>query len=147
MQITKEQVDTFKPGQQGQQEKRVPYCRLQIKLKDRNPTELVHNVELQGAKSPFDFFTITCPPKGNHYSINIICTSICLFLFETSFTVEYVERPARVAGERRQSEGTEQGGKFHLNLLLLICMYNVPELKSHTHSCPEKVDIIYVHHR
>lgn len=61
MQITKKQVDTFKPGQQ---EKRVPYCRLQMKLKAKNVIELVHNVELKGAKSPFDFFTITCPPKG-----------------------------------------------------------------------------------
>ena len=66
MQITKQQVDTFKPGQQGQQEKRVPYCRLRVKLKAKNFIELVHNVELQGARSPFDFFTITCPPKGKH---------------------------------------------------------------------------------
>ena len=58
-----------------------------------------------------------------------------------------VERSAQAAGERRQPQGNEQGGKFHLNLLLFICMYNVPELKSHTHSCPEKVGIIYVHHR
>lgn len=76
MQITKEQVDTFKPGQQGQQEKRVPYCRLQIKPKDMNPTELVHNVELQGARSPFDFFTITCPPKGKHYIVLILYAQV-----------------------------------------------------------------------
>ena len=72
MQIKKEQVDTFKPRQQGQQENRVPYCRLQMKLKAKNFIELVHNVELLGAKSPFDFFTITCPPKGKCYSITII---------------------------------------------------------------------------
>ena len=107
MQITKEQVDTFKPRQQGQ---RVPYCRLQMKLKAKNFIELVHNVELQGAKSPFDFFTITCPPKGKRYSIAIICTCL-LFLFEISSTVEYVEKPARVVGERKQSKGTEHSGK------------------------------------
>ena len=109
MQITKEQVDTFKPGQQGQQEKRVPYCRLQVKLKAKNFIELVHDVELKGAKSPFDFFAITCPPKGNCYSINIIGTCPS-FLFEISSTVEYVEKPARVAGERKQSKRTEHRG-------------------------------------
>ena len=62
--MAKQQVDTFKPEQQGQQVKRVPYCRLQVKLKDRNPIELVHKVKLQGAKKPFDFFVITCPPKS-----------------------------------------------------------------------------------
>ena len=109
-------MNTFKPGQQGQQDNRVPYCRLRVKFKAKNFIELVHNVELQGARNPFDFFTITCPPKGKHYSINLIlsgiCTSTCLFLFETSFTLEYVERSAQAAGERRQSQGNEQGGKF-----------------------------------
>ena len=107
MQITKKQVDTFKPGQQGQQENRVPYCRLQMKLKAKNFIELVHNVELKGAKSPFDFFTITCPPKGKcYYSINVILT--CMPIISTSSTVEYIEKPARVAGE---TKGSKHSGK------------------------------------
>ena len=56
-------MDTFNPGQQGH---RVPYCRLQVKLKAKSLVELEYKVGLQGAKSPFDFFTITCPPKGLH---------------------------------------------------------------------------------
>ena len=58
-QIDKQQVYRFKPQQE------VPYCRLQVKLdKDKKPTDLKHKVKLQGAKSPRDFFTITCPPEG-----------------------------------------------------------------------------------
>ena len=57
-------MDAYKPGQKGQ---RVPYCRLQVKLKIKDLTELEHKVELQGAKSPWNFFTITCPPKGKHH--------------------------------------------------------------------------------
>ena len=58
-QIDKQQVHRFKPQQE------VPYCRLQVKLdKDKKPTDLKHKVKLQGAKSPRDFFTITCPPEG-----------------------------------------------------------------------------------
>ena len=58
-QIDKQQVHRFKPQQE------VPYCRLEVKLdKDKKPTDLKHKVKLQGAKSPRDFFTITCPPGG-----------------------------------------------------------------------------------
>ena len=62
-QIDRQQVDAFKSWQ------KVPYCRLQVKLdKDREPVELEHKVKLRGATSPFDFFTITCPPEGKHFS-------------------------------------------------------------------------------
>ena len=60
-QIDKQQVRRFKPGQE------VPYCSLEVKLdKDKKPIDLKHKVKLQGAKSPRDFFIITCPPEGTH---------------------------------------------------------------------------------
>ena len=58
-QIDKEQVHRFKPQQE------VPYCRLQVKLeKDNKLVDLKRKVKLRGAKSPRDFFFITCPPEG-----------------------------------------------------------------------------------
>ena len=59
MQITKQHVNEFTPGQQ------IPCCQLQVKLeKDKNPVELEHKVKLLGAKKDFNFFTITCSPEG-----------------------------------------------------------------------------------
>ena len=99
-------MDTFKPGHKV----RVPYCRLQVKFAtDRHPTEIVHTVELQGAKKPCNFFAITCPPKGNTPIISL-CAS-ALFLFEMPPTSEY----ARVTGgNRRQLEGSEECGKWYV---------------------------------
>ena len=59
-QIDKQQVRRFKPGQE------VPYCRLQVKLdKEKKPVDLKYKVQLHGAKSPRDFFNLTCPPEGS----------------------------------------------------------------------------------
>ena len=57
-QITKHQVDQFVPG------RRVPSCQLYVKWigEQEQPVELVHRVELLGAKEPFDFFMIDIPP-------------------------------------------------------------------------------------
>ena len=56
-QITKRQVDQFVPGRQ------VPCCLLSVKWigQQEQPVELVHRVQLLGAKEPFDFFLIQPP--------------------------------------------------------------------------------------
>ena len=60
-QIDKQQVRRFKPGQE------VMYCQLEVKLdNDKKSIHLKHKVKLQGAKSPRDFFIVTCPPEGTH---------------------------------------------------------------------------------
>ena len=76
--------------------------------KDKKPQELEHKVKLCGAKSPRNFFTITCPPEGKHY------TDICSHhQLKTSSTVEYVERPAGVISRKRKPSGrSEKGGKY-----------------------------------
>ena len=53
-QITKRQVNRFVPG------RRVPSCQLYVKWigQQEQPVELVHRVELIGAKEPFNFFLI-----------------------------------------------------------------------------------------
>ena len=112
-QITKLQVDTFKPGQKL----RVPYCQLRVKFaKDGHPTEIVHTVELQGAKKLCNFFAITCPPKGNiPILVNLaMCMQVHYSCLRTSSTAEY----ARVTGgNRRQLERTEEGGKWYTKLV------------------------------
>ena len=59
-QITKHQVDQFDPGHRGH---RVPSCQLSVKWtgQQEQPMELVHRVELLGAKAPFDFFFMQPP--------------------------------------------------------------------------------------
>ena len=57
VQITKRQVDQFVPGRQ------VPSCQLDAKWTgQQQPVELVHTVELLGAKAPYNFFFIRIPP-------------------------------------------------------------------------------------
>ena len=52
-QITREQVDDFKPGC------RIPSCQLKVKwTSTEEPTDLIHTVKLLGAKEPFNFFSI-----------------------------------------------------------------------------------------
>ena len=56
-QITKRQVDRFVPG------RRVPSCQLYVKWagQQQQPVELAHQVELLGAKEPFNYFLIHPP--------------------------------------------------------------------------------------
>ena len=91
MQITKQQVNEFTPGQQ------TPCCQLQVKLeKDKKPVELEHKVKLLGAKKDFNFFTITCTPEGMshclfakvigtslsepHTSVTALRTCVCMYV-------------------------------------------------------------------
>ena len=57
LQIKKYEVDCFAPG------KRVPSCQLYIKWNGENEqsNELLYNVQLVGAKEPFNFFWIHSP--------------------------------------------------------------------------------------
>ena len=56
-QITKRQVDQFVPGHP------VPSCQLLVEWTgQQQPVELVHRVELLGAKAPYNFFVIRIPP-------------------------------------------------------------------------------------
>jgi len=64
-QITKNQVDRFVPGC------RVPSCQLYVQWsgQQQQPMELVHRVDLLGAKQPYNFFfirrpTLQPPPQG-----------------------------------------------------------------------------------
>lgn len=67
MQITKQQVNEFTPGQ------RIPCCQVQVKLeKDKKPVELEHKVKLLGAKKDFNFFTITCTPDGMSHNCKVL---------------------------------------------------------------------------
>ena len=71
------QVDQFAPGQW------VPSCQLYVKWtgQQEQPVELVHRVELLGAKEPFNFFSIRPPslmpppqlPQGMHTSLVTRC--------------------------------------------------------------------------
>ena len=80
--------------------------------KDREPVELEHKVKLRGATSPFDFFTITCPPEGKHYIV-LVVTVCSLYQLKTLSNVECIERPAGVInGQRKQFGGSGQGGKY-----------------------------------
>ena len=68
-QITKHQVDRFVPGQ------RVPSCQLYVKWtgQQEQPVELVHRVDLLGAKEPCNFFLIQLPvlqtPLQGRYTV------------------------------------------------------------------------------
>ena len=57
-QITKRQVDQFVPDH------RVPSCQLLVEWtgQQEQPVELVHRLELLGAKEPFNFLLIEIPP-------------------------------------------------------------------------------------
>ena len=60
-QILKHQVDDYKPR------RRIPCCQLLVKCMGcKRHVELEHKVHLQGAKKPFDYFTLTCTaePEG-----------------------------------------------------------------------------------
>ena len=76
-QITKHQVDRFVPG------RRVPSCQLYVKWtgQQQQPVELVHRVELLGAKEPFNFFLIRPPslpklPQGMYTDALEQCVNI-----------------------------------------------------------------------
>ena len=70
-QITKNQVDHFVPGSQ------LPSCQLYVKWtgQQEQPPELLHRVELLGAKEPNNFFLIRLPaPQGEHVTVTVqIC--------------------------------------------------------------------------
>ena len=76
-QITKDQVDRYVPG------RRVPSCQLYVKWtgqQEQPHVELVHRVDLLGAKEPCNFFLIRlpalpAPPQGLLY-----CHCIIVFL-------------------------------------------------------------------
>ena len=70
IQITKCQVDQFVPG------RRVPSCQLNVKRigqQAEQSVDLVHRVELLGAKEPFNFFSIQ-PPLRPPLSPQGTCT-------------------------------------------------------------------------
>jgi len=51
----KHQVDRFVSG------RLVPSCQLHVKWTGQQPVELLHRVQLLGAKDPFNFFCIQLP--------------------------------------------------------------------------------------
>ena len=57
-QISKKDADQFKPGRW------IPTCQLIVewKRKDHIPVELMHKVDLIGAKPPFNFFHLKLNP-------------------------------------------------------------------------------------
>ena len=57
-QITKKQVDNFRSG------RRIPHCEIKVEWmdEDRRPVKLYHDVELKGAKEPFNYITIESDP-------------------------------------------------------------------------------------
>ena len=65
---------------------------------------------LQGAKSPFDFFTITCPPKGLH-QLHIVLHTNALGTF--LFIAEHVRQARVTGGKRKQLEDSDHGGKWY----------------------------------
>ena len=78
-QITKHQVDRFVPG------RRVPSCQLYVKWTggQEQPVELVHRVELLGAKEPFNFFLIRPPSLPSPLTPQSMCSytsPICIHL-------------------------------------------------------------------
>ena len=57
VQITKEDVDDYRPGQG------IPSCQLLARIVDQNTTEpLQHTITLNGAKPPNTFFTLFIDP-------------------------------------------------------------------------------------
>ena len=57
IQITKQQVDGFRPGQ------RIPSCQFQAEwIAEESPVKWSYKVTLEGAEEPFNFLTISCPP-------------------------------------------------------------------------------------
>jgi len=69
-QITKRQVDEFVPG------RLVPSCQLYAKLtgQQEQSVELVHRVELLGAKEPFNFFLIRPPSLPSLLTTQSMCS-------------------------------------------------------------------------
>ena len=66
------------------------------------------------------FLSSPALPKVSNNSISIH-ELVTLFQCEIFSTVEYAERPARVAGEIMQLEGSGQGGKWYTVIVLSIC--------------------------
>ena len=58
LQLTREIVDTYKPGQQ------IPSCQIQLKWtrREEEPEELLLRVQLIGAKKPYNYFSIARDP-------------------------------------------------------------------------------------
>jgi len=53
LQITKEDVDSYKPKQ------RIPSCQLRAEWTEQSqPLQLTHKVILEGAKEPYNYFRI-----------------------------------------------------------------------------------------
>ena len=63
IQVTKEQVDYFKPG------RRIPCCQMRAThppVGDDQTPELTHRVQLKGARQPFNSLTISFIPTTIH---------------------------------------------------------------------------------
>ena len=57
-QITKQQVDSFSPGQA------IPSCQLRAEwTKQSKPVRLTHKVTLKGVKEPFNYIYIELDPE------------------------------------------------------------------------------------
>ena len=71
-QISKRQVDQFVPG------RLVPSCQLYVKWTggQEQPVELLHRVELLGAKEPFNFFLIRLPSLPPPLTPQSMCSCI-----------------------------------------------------------------------
>ena len=62
LQIRKVQVDSFHPG------RRIPSCDLVMKRHSGADVEFFR-VELEGAKEPFNYFSLECPPGNILYTV------------------------------------------------------------------------------
>ena len=83
-QITKEEVDIYKPG------RHIPSCKLKAEwTKQSKPLRLIHKVTLKGAKQPFINIDLDCDPiplgtlimwepNPNSNGVTFISLQICL---------------------------------------------------------------------
>ena len=73
IQISRKDADQFQPGQW------IPECQLivQWKREDQRPVQLMHKVDLIGAKAPYNFFYLALNPawegSGWHYIFRLSC--------------------------------------------------------------------------
>ena len=71
--MTKKQVDNFREG------KLTPCCQLKAEVSERRKKipVLNHRVLLQGARRPYNFFTLELPVNGK------VACRVCIYVAET----------------------------------------------------------------
>ena len=128
LQITKQEVDSFKPGQQ------IPTCQLLVEWTENEtvrPVNLTFTVDLKGASEPINYFRIDLTPiiPGTVCHIpNTQSCSMSVYYEITAWLPISAEQQTTVLGKHHQQQ--EQNGKVYHGLMMsikyaLFCMQEV----------------------